>query len=92
MPPFEPNEYLFEKHADKGNERWEIFAWAVRDAMMKSGDFQPIDVLELERALKPLKTKKACAEDGLGSHCWPLVATCRPVGRPSPGWSHLPGL
>jgi len=43
MPPFEPNEYLFEKHADKGNERWEIFAWAVRDAMMKSGHFQPID-------------------------------------------------
>lgn len=44
MPPFQPNEYLFEKHADKGKERWEIYAWAVRDAMMKAGKFQPIDL------------------------------------------------
>lgn len=40
MPDFEPNEYLFKKHADKGNERWEIFAWAVRDAMAKTGEFE----------------------------------------------------
>lgn len=40
MPPFQPNEYLFEKHADKGKERWEIFAWAVRDAMIKAGKFK----------------------------------------------------
>ena len=39
MPDFEPNEYLFTKHADKGQERWEVFAWAVRDVMAKSGDF-----------------------------------------------------
>ena len=35
FPDFEPTEYLFTTHADKGTERWEIFAWAVRDAMMK---------------------------------------------------------
>lgn len=40
MPDFEPNDYLFKKHADKGNERWEIFAWAVRDAMAKTGEFE----------------------------------------------------
>jgi lysophosphatidylcholine acyltransferase/lyso-PAF acetyltransferase len=39
MPDFIPNEYLFQKHADKGQERWEIYAWAVRDAMMKAGQF-----------------------------------------------------
>jgi hypothetical protein len=33
LPPFKPNEYLFDKHQDKGKEEWEIFAWAVRDAM-----------------------------------------------------------
>ena len=35
LPDFEPNEYLFQTHKDKGEERWEIFAWAVRDAMSK---------------------------------------------------------
>ena len=49
MPQFTPNDYLFTKHADKGAEKWEIYAWAVRDAMMKSGDFEPIEI--------PLKVK-----------------------------------
>ena len=44
MPDFEPNEYLFKTHKDKGTERWEIFAWAVRDAMAKSGDFKLSDL------------------------------------------------
>ncbi len=30
LPVFKPNEYLFKIHADKGKERWEIYAWAVR--------------------------------------------------------------
>ncbi len=30
-PLFEPTEYLWEKHADKGKQKWEIYAWAVRD-------------------------------------------------------------
>ena len=44
MPDFEPNEYLFETHADKGSERWEIYAWALRDAMMKAGGFKQCDM------------------------------------------------
>ena len=44
MPDFEPNEYLFETHADKGSERWEIYAWALRDAMMTSGGFGACDI------------------------------------------------
>ena len=44
MPDFEPNEYLFEKHSDKGGERWEIYAWAVRDAMAKAGNFLKDDI------------------------------------------------
>ena len=49
MPDFQPNEFLFENHKHsndhmaneeiKENERWETFAWAVRDAMIKAGDF-----------------------------------------------------
>jgi len=39
MPDFQPTEYLFEQHADKGQERWEVYAWAVREAMMKAGNF-----------------------------------------------------
>ena len=44
LPQFIPNEYLFTKHADKGKEPWEIYAWAVRDVMMKSGHFDSIDM------------------------------------------------
>jgi len=33
LPIFIPNDYLFETHANKGTERWEIYAWAVREAM-----------------------------------------------------------
>jgi len=37
LPPFQPNDYLFKNHADKGTEKWEIFAWATRDVMAKVG-------------------------------------------------------
>jgi len=39
LPDFQPNEYFFDKFKDKGEERWEVYAWAVRDIMMKSGNF-----------------------------------------------------
>ena len=44
LPDFEPTEYLFETHKDKGTERWEIYAWALREAMMKYGDLKPCDI------------------------------------------------
>ena len=44
MPDFEPNEYLFRTHADKGKDRWEIYAWALRDVMAKHGDFHLSDI------------------------------------------------
>ena len=44
MPEFEPTEYLFETHADKGIERWEVYAWALREAMMKYGDLEPCNI------------------------------------------------
>lgn len=37
LPDFEPNEYLFTTHADKGKARWEIYAWAVREVIMEHG-------------------------------------------------------
>jgi len=43
MPPFTPNEHMLKKHADKGKEDWEIFAWCVRDAMAKAGSFEVSD-------------------------------------------------
>jgi hypothetical protein len=39
MPDFTPNEFMFEKFADKGLERWEVYAWVVRDAIIKAGGF-----------------------------------------------------
>lgn len=39
MPKFIPNDYLFEAHKDKGKEKWEIYAWAVRHAMARAGGF-----------------------------------------------------
>ena len=44
MPIFEPNDYLFEQHADKGDEKWEIYAWATRDLMCKVGKFGRSDM------------------------------------------------
>ena len=33
MPPFTPNTVMLEKHADKGQQPWEVYAWCVRDAI-----------------------------------------------------------
>lgn len=49
LPDFEPNEYLFETHKDKGKERWEIYAWAVRDIIMKNGSFGSCDISKREK-------------------------------------------
>lgn len=49
LPAFEPNDYLYEKHADKGKEKWEIFAWATRDAVAKVGGFGQHDLNFKER-------------------------------------------
>jgi|LauGreDrversion4_2_1035121.scaffolds.fasta_scaffold375038_2 hypothetical protein len=40
LPPFKPNEYLFEKHAQDGKENWEVYAEAVRDVMAIFGGFK----------------------------------------------------
>ena len=43
MPDFTPNAYMLEKHGDKGKEPWEIYAWCVRDAIAKQGNFKKLD-------------------------------------------------
>ena len=40
MPTFVPNDYLFQNHADKGKEKHEIYAWAVREIMSTAGDMK----------------------------------------------------
>ena len=47
MPEFEPNEHMFSKYANKGTEKWEIYAWCVRDAMAKAGTFRVVDDLSI---------------------------------------------
>ena len=39
LPIFVPNDYLFSAHADKGDEKWEVYAWACRDLLCKVGGF-----------------------------------------------------
>ena len=70
MPPFYPNDYLFEKHADKGKEKWEIYAWAVRDIMCKVGGFETndqhyIEKIRYETLLGYRQEKKAQLEEKL---------------------------
>jgi hypothetical protein len=45
LPDFQPNEYLFEKFADKGKERWEIYGWAIRDLIVKVGKFEECNLM-----------------------------------------------
>lgn len=47
MPDFYPNEYLFENH--KKGENWETYAWAVRDAMLKCGNFETTEATLKEK-------------------------------------------
>lgn len=35
---------MFETHSDKGKERWEVFAWAIRDVMCTHGEFLKCNV------------------------------------------------
>ncbi len=49
MPPLAPNDYLFETHKDKGEEKWEIFAWATRDLLAKVGGFGKYDLAYKEK-------------------------------------------
>ena len=51
LPPLKPNDYLFEKHADKGKTKAEIFAWAARDIMAKASKCEKIEVQAREKAL-----------------------------------------
>lgn len=67
LPPFIPNDYLFETHKDKGTEKWEIYAWAVRDAMSKASGIPKCDTASFAHkeeymikvgTTKPRKSKK----------------------------------
>ena len=44
MSDFEPTEYLYRNFENQGSERWEIFAWALREAMAQQGDFRKCDM------------------------------------------------
>jgi hypothetical protein len=51
MPAFQPNDYLFEHHADKGEEKWEIMAWAVRDLTAKSHKLEKSEIALREKLI-----------------------------------------
>lgn len=42
LPPVKPTDYLFEKYADKGRTKAEIFAWVTREIMSKAGDIEKL--------------------------------------------------
>lgn len=44
LPPFVPNEFLFKKFQNKGQEKWEIYASSVREVMSKVGNLPMDDV------------------------------------------------
>jgi len=44
LAPFLPNDYMYETHANKqGPEKWETYAWAVRDLLCKLGGWAKLD-------------------------------------------------
>ena len=43
LPVIKPTEYMFEKYADLGNEKWEIFAEVTRKIMCEIGGLTPSD-------------------------------------------------
>ena len=49
--PFQPNEFLFKKHEDKGSSKAEIYAWAVRDVMVKTLSFGINDLTYRDKKL-----------------------------------------
>ena len=70
LPPFVPNDYLYATHANKGKEKWEIYAWAVREILAEAGNFEKSDLLtrnkmkyELELGLRdPFSAEEAEVE------------------------------
>ena len=51
LPPFKPNDFMFEKFADKGNSKAEIFAWAVRDVVSKVSGLPKADQQARDKAI-----------------------------------------
>ena len=51
LPPFKPNDYLFEKYADKGSTKAEIFAWATREVMSRASKCETIEVQARDKAI-----------------------------------------
>ena len=43
LPVITPNDYMFEKFAHLGNEKWEIYAEVTREIMCELGGFQKND-------------------------------------------------
>lgn len=67
LPIFYPNDYLYETHKDKGTEKWEIYAWAIRDALSKVSGKPKLDIhlkekLDFETLLGYRQTPKEKAE------------------------------
>jgi len=50
LPPLKPTEFMFEKFADKGKSKAEIFAWVTRDIMSKQSGLPTIEVLARDKA------------------------------------------
>ena len=67
MPPFVPNQYMLDTHHDKGHCDWEIYAWCLRDAIAKQGDFGLCDMRMSERlAYQDFMNKKTHSIDHKG--------------------------
>lgn len=49
LPPFIPNDYFFEKYADKGAEKSHIYAWGVREVMSKASGLPVDDEIDFDK-------------------------------------------
>ena len=51
LPPLLPTEYMFEKYADKGATKPEIFAWVANDIMARVAGLPKINLSIKDKAL-----------------------------------------
>ena len=48
MPEFCPNSIMLDRHSEKGDEPWQIYAWCVRDVISKYSGLEKVDNNPLE--------------------------------------------
>ena len=93
LPPLKPTDYMWEKFADKGKTKPEIFAWVARDVMAKVAKVEKLDCYARDKArYKDFMTGKVDEIEANGKKftapplpsCIPFIGLCKRKRKPRP--------